>query len=63
MMNMKEELGQNDIKQSRAQKSLESAKKAMAKKQVQVKEENPHLAQLEFDIENDKNKTIVSNIM
>lgn len=35
----------------------------MAKKQVQVKEENPHLAQLEFDIENDKNKTIVSNIM
>ena len=44
-------------------KSLGLAKTNMGKKKVEIREDSPHLAQLEYDIENDKNKTLISNLM
>lgn len=32
------------------------------KKKIEVSENNPHLAQLEYDIEVDKNKTLISSL-
>ena len=46
MTNLKEELSQNYQKETRAQKSLDSAKKSMGRRNVEIREENPHIAQL-----------------
>ena len=47
----------------RAEKSFTIAKTNLMKKKVEIREDSPHLAQLEFDIESDKNKTLVSTLM
>ncbi len=47
----------------RAEKSLELMLKNVSKKKVEIPETSPHLAQLEFDIENDKNKTLVRSMI
>ena len=35
----------------------------VAKKKVEIPETSPHLLQLEFDVENDKNKTLVRSMI
>lgn len=35
----------------------------ISKKKVVIPEASPHLAQLEFDIENDKNKTLIRSMI
>lgn len=47
----------------RAEKSLDLMLKNVARKKVEIPEASPHLAQLEFDIENDKNKTLVRSMI
>ena len=63
MFNMRQELSVNEEKAARATKSLGLAKSNMSKKKVELKEDSPHLAQLEYEIEVDKNKTLVSTLM
>ena len=48
MFNMRQELSVNEEKASRANKSLGLAKSNLAKKKVELKEDSPHLAQLEY---------------
>ena len=63
MFNIKQELSVNEEKANRAQKSLGLAKTNLSKKKIELKEDSPHLAQLEYDIETDKNKTLVTTLM
>ena len=37
--------------------------KNIAKKKIEIPENSPHLAQLEFDIETDKNKTLIRSMI
>ena len=60
---MRQDLSVNEEKAARAEKSLGLAKNNLAKKKLELKEDSPHFAQLEFDIETDKNKTLVATLM
>lgn len=46
MFNLRDELNQNQEKESRAMKSLGLAKTNLVKKKVEIKEDSPHVAQL-----------------
>lgn len=63
MFGMRQQLGQNQEKTARAEKSLALIKNNLAKKKLQIKEDSQHVLQLDYDIETDKNKTLVSTLM
>lgn len=54
-----QDLNELQEKKNRAEKSLHIMQNNWGRKKIEVTENNPHLAQLEFDIEVDKNKTII----
>ena len=47
---------------NRAEKSLALMQNNWNKKKIEVNENNPHLAQLEYDIEYEKNKTLILSL-
>jgi hypothetical protein len=57
-----QDLAELTEKKARAEKSLGLIQNTWNKKKVEVTENNPHIAQLEFDLENDKNKTLVQSL-
>lgn len=63
MFSLRQELSQNSEKQARALKSLNTIKASMQKNKKELKPESQHYLQLQYDIETDKNKTIVSTLM
>lgn len=58
--NLATELSVNEEKVNRAEKSLGLIKTNLQKKKVEIPENSPHIAQLEFDIQTDRYKTLVS---
>lgn len=63
MFSLRQELSQNSEKQARALKSLNTIKASMQKNKKELKPESQHYLQLQYDIETDKNKTIVSTLI
>lgn len=49
-------------KKNRADKSLALMQTNWNKKKIEISDNNPHLAQLQFEIETDKNKTLISSL-
>lgn len=63
LFTVRQDLSVNEEKAARAQKSLGLAKTNLVKKKIEIKEDSPDIIQLEYDIEVDKNKTIVSTLL
>lgn len=63
LFTVRQDLSVNEEKAARAQKSLGLAKTNLAKKKIEIKEDSPDIIQLEYDIEVDKNKTLVSTLL
>lgn len=63
LFTVRQDLSVNEEKAARAQKSLGLAKTNLVKKKIEIKEDSPDIIQLEYDIEVDKNKTLVSTLL
>lgn len=57
-----QELTEFQERKARAEKSLGLMQGNWKKKKVEVAENNPHLAQLEYDLEYDKNKILIQSL-
>ena len=57
-----QDLNELEEKKLRAEKSLALMQANWQKKKVEISDNSPHLAQLEFDIETDKHKTLVQSL-
>lgn len=57
-----QDLNELEEKRLRAEKSLGLMQANWQKKKVEISDNSPHLAQLEFDIETDKHKTLVQSL-
>ena len=56
------DLNEYKEKKARAEKSLGLIQANWNKKKIEVGEGNPHLAQLEYDLEYDKNKILIQSL-
>lgn len=62
MHKQSQDLAELQEKKARAEKSLSLMQSNWNKKKIEVNEASPHLAQLEYDIEYEKNKTIILSL-
>lgn len=62
MIKQSQDLTELQEKKARAQKSLGLMQANWNKKKIEINPNSPHLAQLEYDLENDKNKTIIQSL-
>lgn len=63
LIGLGQDLTANKEKIARAEKSLNLIQTNMQKKKVEIPENSPHMAQLDYDIEVDKNKTLVTSLI
>ena len=56
------ELDEFKERKARAEKSLGLMQNNWNRKKIEISETNPHLAQLEYDLEYDKNKILIQSL-